>query len=117
MEFKITRIYAGPDGQSHFEDIDIAMDQKSGRLITSELLKATGVKFIGVDESLPPRWHNAPRRQYVTWPQCRIELEAGDGTKRVLGPGDWLLAEDTTGTGHIARLMSGRNTHIAVTLD
>ena len=35
----------------------------------------------------------------------RVELETGDGSKRVLGPGDVLLAEDTTGLGHISRAL------------
>jgi hypothetical protein len=36
-----------------------------------------------------------------------VEIETGDGTKRVLGPGDILLAEDTTGRGHISRAVRG----------
>ena len=31
------------------------------------------------------------------------EIEIGDGTKRRFGPGDILLAEDTSGQGHISR--------------
>ncbi len=37
-----------------------------------------------------------------------MEIETGDGTKRVLGPGDILLAEDTTGHGHISRAVEGQ---------
>ena len=35
------------------------------------------------------------------------EIEVGDGTRRVLGPGEILLAEDTTGQGHISRAVDG----------
>jgi uncharacterized cupin superfamily protein len=31
------------------------------------------------------------------------EIEIGNGTKRRFGPGDILLAEDTSGQGHISR--------------
>jgi hypothetical protein len=31
------------------------------------------------------------------------EIEIGDGTKRRFGPGDILLADDTSGQGHISR--------------
>ena len=31
----------------------------------------------------------------------------GDGTKRRMGPGSILLAEDTTGQGHISRNVGG----------
>ena len=47
-----------------------------------------------------------------------VELEVGDGTRRVLGPGDVLLAEDTTGRGHKSRAVDGRSRRsIFVTLD
>ena len=32
-----------------------------------------------------------------------VEIETGSGDKRLLGPGSILLAEDTTGKGHISR--------------
>ena len=48
-------------------------------------------------------WHPAPRRQFVITLSGLDELECGDGSQRRLGPGDILLAEDTTGQGHITR--------------
>ena len=38
-----------------------------------------------------------------------VELEVGDGTKRILGPGEILLAEDTHGQGHISRNVGGQS--------
>ena len=47
-----------------------------------------------------------------------VELETGDGTKRVIGPGEILLAEDLTGRGHISRAVDGRpRRSIVVTVD
>ncbi|SVE21792.1 uncharacterized protein METZ01_LOCUS474646 [marine metagenome] len=47
-----------------------------------------------------------------------VEVEAGDGTKRVFGPGDIMLAEDTTGQGHRSRYLSGNpRRSIFITLD
>ena len=37
-----------------------------------------------------------------------VELETGAGERRVLGPGEILLAEDTTGQGHISRNVDGQ---------
>lgn len=37
-----------------------------------------------------------------------LELEIGDGTRRSFGAGDILLAEDTTGQGHISRAVDGK---------
>ena len=35
--------------------------------------------------------------------QGAVEIEVGDGTKRTIGPGDILIAEDMTGQGHYTR--------------
>lgn len=103
MERKITRIYTGTDGESHFEDIIIPIEDKRGIGRKSELIKATGVIFGEMDKDYKSDWHNAPRRQFVITLEGEGEIEIGDGTKRQFGPGDILLAEDTTGRGHISR--------------
>ena len=62
---KVTRIYTGPDNQSHFEDVEIPLKDGSvvGRL--SELIPATGVIFRETGGDYDLDFHNAPRRQYV----------------------------------------------------
>jgi len=48
-------------------------------------------------------WHPAPRRQYVITLSGAAEVEASDGEVRLVGPGTIMLADDTTGKGHITR--------------
>ncbi len=105
---KVTRLYTGNDNQSHFEDIEIRLEDagKSGRL--SELVKATGVFFRETPGTYDYDWHNAPRRQYVVMLEGEVEIEIGDGSKRIFGTSDILLAEDTTGQGHISRAVGGK---------
>ena len=115
---KITRLFAGEDGQSHFEDIDVALPvvSKSGRM--SERQEATGIVFRENDPSYNLDWHPAPARQYVIMLEGEVEIEVGDGTKRVLSPGEIMLAEDTTGQGHRSRILSGNpRRSIFITLD
>ena len=115
---KITRVYSGPDGESHFEDVEIDLVDrgKIGRI--SKLMDATGVVFRETDADYSLDFHCAPRRQFVINLDAALELEVGDGSKRVLAPGDILLAEDTTGRGHISRAIDGRpRRSIFVTLD
>ncbi|MGV3632881.1 MAG: hypothetical protein ACO1NY_00915, partial [Pseudorhodoplanes sp.] len=50
-------------------------------------------------------WHVAPCRQYVVTLSVTLEFTTRDGETFVLKPGDVLLAEDTTGTGHRWRLI------------
>ena len=105
---KITRVYTGADGKSHFEDIEVPLKDGGKAGFLSELIKATGVVFRETDGSYNYDFHNAPRRQYVVNLEGEVEIEVGDGTKRILRSGDILLAEDTTGQGHISRAVGGK---------
>ena len=44
-------------------------------------------------------------RQYVITLSGQGEIEVGDGSKKLFEPGDVLLAEDTTGQGHVTRVV------------
>ncbi len=115
---KVTRIYTGADNESHFEEIEIDLKDLGmiGRI--SALEPASGIVFRETEGDYDFEFHNAPRRQYVINLDAAVELETGDGTKRVLGPGEVLLAEDTTGRGHRSRAVGGRpRRSIFVTLD
>jgi len=47
-----------------------------------------------------------------------VEIEVGDETKRILRTGEILLAEDTTGQGHISRAVAGKpRKSLFITLD
>lgn len=115
---KVVRVYTGDDGKSHFEDVEVALPNvdKTGR--KSDLHNATGIIFreTGGDYNLD--FHNAPRRQYVINLVGGVEIEVGDGSKRILNAGEILLAEDTEGQGHISRALNGQpRTCLFVTLD
>lgn len=103
----VVRVYTGDDGRSHFEDITVEMTESglAGRL--SDLWPGRGVQFREVDGDYALDFHTAPRRQLVVNLTGSVELEVGDGTTRRLGPGTILLAEDTTGEGHISRNVGG----------
>ena len=114
----VVRIYTGPDNQSHFEDIRVPL-KKSGKIgFISELTKATGIVFRETGGDYNYEFHTAPRRQYVVNLEGEVEIEVGDGTKRILRSGDILLAEDTTGQGHISRAVAGKpRKSLFITLD
>ena len=102
----IVRIYSGDDGESHFEDMEVEMENRGlmGRI--SDLWRGKGVMFREVDGDYELDFHNAPRRQLVVNLTGSVDIEIGDGTVRRLGPGSILLAEDTTGRGHISRALN-----------
>lgn len=104
---RIVRIYTGADQRSHFEDIEVPLKDTGlgGRM--SALQPARGVIFRETAGDYHLDFHTAPRRQYVVNLAGSVEIEVGSGEKRLLGPGSILLAEDTTGQGHISRAVDG----------
>jgi hypothetical protein len=100
---KYFRIYTGPDGESHFEDVEVELRPADRGSELSALIPATGIVF---RRSAPDQyldWHPAPRRQFVITLAGEAEIVASDGEVRRVGPGSVMLAEDTTGKGHITR--------------
>ncbi|MGI8854152.1 MAG: hypothetical protein ACR2JW_00245 [Thermomicrobiales bacterium] len=107
------RIYAGPDGESHFEDVEIVLHGRPGGSEYSDLVPGSGVIFRRSPADQLLDWHPAPRRQFVITLSGEAEVEASDGEVRRIGPGTIMLAEDITGKGHITR---GRGTEERISL-
>jgi hypothetical protein len=104
---KIIRLYSGADYDSHFEEIDVELKLR-GRNAFSKLQPAHGIIFRRVLATHQSDYHPAPRRQYVITLGGEAEIETGDGSIRRFRPGDVMLADDTTGRGHITRVVGGR---------
>jgi hypothetical protein len=107
---KIVRLYTGTDNESHFEDIEVELNN-IGHIQASALQPAQGVLFRRAPANHLSTYHPVPRRQYVITLCGQVEIETGDGTIRRFGPGDVMLAEDTTGRGHITRVVGGQPRH------
>ena len=104
----VTRLYAGPDGQTHAEDIEVKLIGGRGNEV-SEMLKVTGAEIHRTPPGRVNDWHNAPRRQYVITLSGRGEIEVAGGKKISLEPGHMELAEDLTGKGHITRVVGSED--------
>ena len=107
-QMRVTRLYTGADQQSHFEDYEVEMDDQGpiGFLSARHPVASLIFRHTGADYDFD--WHNAPQRQYIVILEGGLDVEIGDGTRRRFGPGDILLAEDTTGQGHISRAVDGQ---------
>ena len=109
---KIIRVFAGDDGESHFEEV--SPEEMAG------IANRLGSGDIQLNRRPSPSfsdYHTAPRRQYVVNLEGTAEFECADGSKVQLEPGDILVAEDLTGHGHIARgLNEGMRSSLAVPL-
>lgn len=112
---RIHNLYVDDQGETHFRDIEVEWGEQtaSGRL--SKRLPATGIIFREVQPTYDLDWHPAPRRQYIITLSGEVEIEIGDGTIKRFGKGDIMLADDTTGRGHITRVL-GNQPRIYVTI-
>jgi quercetin dioxygenase-like cupin family protein len=99
----IIRLYTGPDGQSHFEELTPRFEPRGDQSQTAELLPGSGITIRRFDAKRSNPWHHAPGRAAVFTLSGAVDIEIGDGTVRRLGPGDVLIAEDVTGQGHVTR--------------
>ena len=111
----IVRLFSGPDGLSHFEDInpDFNVASRGGAFRTE--VRPNEVVFY---ESFPPDFtdpiHVGSRRRQIVTLQGHFEVGNGAGETRVFGPGDIMLVEDFTGKGHQTRVVGGERRYSMV---
>ena len=96
----ITRLFTGPDGLTHAEEIDVKFASGGG---VYHLLGNSGAELRSTPPGRVNDYHTASRRQYVFTLSGHAELVLSDGQTIQVGPGSIELAEDLTGKGHITR--------------
>ena len=95
---QIVTVYPGSDGESYLMDVTVEQ--------FTEIVKHIGEGPTRVNQNQSPSvddYHNASRLQYVVHLSGTSEIEVADGTTKRLYAGDILVAQDTTGHGHITR--------------
>lgn len=97
------RIAATPEGESRIEAVPVEQGVYANNVARSEQIAARGIFFRRSPADYHYDSHNAPRRQFVFNLSGAVEIVASDGKVARLDPGGVLLAEDTTGKGHISR--------------
>ena len=114
---KCLRIYATPDGESHFGEVDIAMTltrsfpdgapvEHSARYEASRsaFYEASRVRFVHIPAGAREAdFHKPPGRLLQIWLDGEVEFETSDGETRRVAAGNAVLVEDTHGKGHISR--------------
>jgi len=104
----INRLYTGPDGQTHVEEIEAKFAPGGGNDV-SKLMANSGAELHRAPPGRVADWHTAPRRQYVVTLSDHGEIELTGGKKIEVGPGSIELAEDLTGKGHITRTVGNED--------
>ncbi|MBI2723713.1 MAG: hypothetical protein HYX50_01495 [Chloroflexi bacterium] len=107
--FRYFRIYADPDGESHFEDATVSLQPAdyappAPPLDHLALGNVTTLALIGGDDTWKGEtYHPAPARQFMFALRGHGTVTVSDGSSRAFGPGDVFLLEDTSGKGHATR--------------
>ena len=103
---RLTRMYRGADGVSHFEDREVPARQTRVGAISS-WFPGGEMLFRTVPQGLFLDWHAADDRVLIVILRGRIEVTVGHGVTRRFGPGAIVLAEDLDGPGHQTRDVEG----------
>jgi quercetin dioxygenase-like cupin family protein len=108
MRIKYTCLYADSEGESHFKDVEVELQETNYApparpLNVSSINPATAYGFVSAPPGWYGDWHPAPKRQFFIYIAGEAEIEASDGEVRRIGAGDILLVEDITGKGHRSR--------------
>ena len=108
---RVHNLYADANGESHFRDIEIEWAAEGPAGKTSERLPASGIIFRRTEADYDLDWHPAPRRQYIINLDGGVRITASDGESRVIGAGEVILVEDTTGKGHLSKSIENKLRH------
>jgi quercetin dioxygenase-like cupin family protein len=104
----MTRLYTGPDNQTHAEEVEMKFTPGNPSEVF-KMMQVNGAELHRAAAGSVDDWHRAPRRQYVITLSGRGELEVAGGKKIVVGPGNIDLVEDTTGKGHITKVIGAED--------
>jgi hypothetical protein len=107
---RYVRLYADERGESHFEDVEIALvpvdfAPPAAPLYIAQFLPTAQSRWVGA----PVGWngekpHLSPHRQIFCLLQGEYEVTVSDGNVRRFAAGSVLLLEDTWGKGHSTRV-------------
>lgn len=117
------RIWTDEEGETHLSEVTLPevttpAEQGVAQLVIAEAVPVDRLEFVTVRAGEQrPDWHNAPRRQFVTFLTASVTIETSDGDRRTLPPGSTVLAEDVTGRGHVTTHEPGDQRVLVIPLD
>jgi len=99
------RIWTGNDGDSHFEEGVVDLHGGDRGDFLSLAVSAISLSFQETKSGGAFEWHKDPVPRFVITLSGVLQFETRGGETFVIRPGDILLAEDNTGTGHRWKLI------------
>ncbi len=102
---RCVRMWTGDDGNSLFEEGSIDMVEGMRGDAVGKPIKAVEVSFQETVSGGSYEWHQDPVPRFVITLSGTLEFEVKSGEKFIIRPGDILLAQDNSGSGHTWRLI------------
>jgi uncharacterized cupin superfamily protein len=102
---RCVRMWTGKDGNSLFEEgfIDLAEGMRGDAVGTP--VRVAELSFQETHSGGSYAWHQDPVPRFVITLSGTLQFEAKSGESFIIRPGDILLAQDNSGTGHKWRLI------------
>ena len=119
LEMKYTKIFVDETGETHFKDIEIELESvdfapPAPPLMLSQFKPATRYAFSLFPSGWFGDWHPTPKKQTFLFLSGEMEVRVSDGEERRFGAGSIVLVEDTTGKGHVSRVVGSTDVVTAV---
>ncbi len=102
---RCVRLWTGEDGNSVFEEGTIALAEGERADFIGKPAAAENISFRETASGGSFEWHQDPEPRYVITLSGTLEFETKSGATFTLRPGDVLIAQDNSGTGHKWRLI------------
>lgn len=102
---RCVRMWTGEDGNSHFEEGTLVMKAGERGDFIGLPIAVNQLSFRETTSGGSFDWHKDPVPRFVITLSGTLEFEMASGETFQIKPGDILLAQDNTGTGHKWRLV------------
>jgi hypothetical protein len=116
---KITKIFTDKDGETHFKDVEVELESiefapPAPPMNLSKFYPASNYAFAFFPSGWYVDWHPTPRRQICFILSGQSEAQVSDGEVRRFNPGSIILLEDTSGKGHVSRVVGSIDHLVAI---
>ena len=109
---KYPRTFATPDGESHFEDVEVQHETvtvvpERPAFNVGVAIATAASELLQIPADWDGDWPPTPRRWFVVTLSGELQITTSDNETRTFGPGAMCLLDDTTGRGHNTRVIGG----------
>jgi quercetin dioxygenase-like cupin family protein len=102
---RCVRMWTGEDGDSQFEEGSIDLSEGARGDFAGQPVPAVQLSFQETRSGGSYEWHQDPVPRFVITLSGTLEFQTKSGATFTIRPGDVLLAQDNSGTGHKWRLI------------